>query len=768
MGQLAINARLLESAPLLILADGTTVPMLSVPATDLWVENGEWLKERRKGQEKPPNWPRFRKASLNAKAGRVQIRIAQDILDLELSPEDWSWNDVLQLERDLRSTALELVLERKSAATAKKETERLTGSVEKLRAALTVFAEQCGKIARSPMRELRSNVELVRAHRAKPYPAGLIDLIRRDGASHVRSRVSQESIDCPENRYIAFLQHRCDLVIRLCQTMLEQRQETHRQRLSDLQHQLEAMPETAPTSVQISAEDINHERDMLRRHLNRIASGAFDTKEYAEWLYGKEVKYSRSGLLKWILEDKLRALNVQEGARTRRVSEADRREYCRRRGAMLHQQTHLKIELTGLKSLELDFKAVGRLLGLQSRSWRSFGLQPSSRAPTSVALRMNMPYAKAIAAYREVRSAFRDETTMTALFSASCVREHGLVDLNLLYERWSTVQVVRAILSFDFEPDREEALGLVARALVTRRELRTEDQNIIFTRGALSITVQMEPGIETVNGRGTKYPDLVITLKAKPRTETVVLDVKCHEFAESLPKGAPRRTTLPSSSEEIRKMYFGPDDHGERNYSMGGQNRVFLLHPCRGGVPEPSAFQPWSANSFYGERYAYDWQHDDAGPDHRFGAVFLRPGELDDLRRLLGMLLNMVTLPQLKGEIESEDRSATRCFQCGGNLDWKETSTHTGAPKYECTCGSCGEFYVFTHCALCNRRLVKCDMYWSYHSLVGQIGNVRCPRCGTSLTISERSNSADVGPLNSPWQFSEPSMQLDDDESIPF
>jgi len=684
MGQLAINARALESAPVLMLADGTAIPMLRVPATDLWVEDGEWFKERRKGQEKPPKWPRFRKASLNAKAGRVQIRIAEDILDLELSPADWAWNDVLRLEGDLRATALELVLERKSAATATQETERLTGSLEKLKSALTAFAAQCEKIARSPMRELRSNVVLVRTHRAKPYPAGLIDLIRRPGASHVRSRLSQESIDCPENRYIAFLQHRCNLVLRLCQTILEQRRETHRQQLSDLQQQLEAMPETPPTFVQISVEDINRERDVLQRHLGRIESGAFDGEEYSEWLDGRDyVKYPDL-YLKKVLEAKLQELNGYEGRRSRRVSKSDRDEYSRRREVMLGQQTHLQMELSGLIGLERDFNAVGRRIQLQARSWRSYGVQPSPNAPTSVALRMNMPYAKAIAAYRQVRSAFRDETTMTALFSESCVREHGLVDLNLLYERWCTVQVVCVILSLGFEPDGEEALGLVARALVTRRELRTEDENLIFTRGAVSLSVQMEPGMETVNGRGTKYPDLVIKLNGGAQTETVVLDVKCHEFAESVPEGAPRRTALPSSSDEIRKMYFGPDDGGERNYSMGGQNRVFLLHPCRGGIPEPSPFQPWSAKSFYGERYVYDWQNDDAGPDHRYGAVFMRPGELDDLRRLLGMLLNMATLPQLKGEVEPEYRSATRCFQCGGNLDWKETSTVTACIGDQC------------------------------------------------------------------------------------
>jgi len=49
----------------------------------LWVENGAWLKSVEKTKKSQPKWPRFRKASLNAKAGRVQIRIAQDILDLD-------------------------------------------------------------------------------------------------------------------------------------------------------------------------------------------------------------------------------------------------------------------------------------------------------------------------------------------------------------------------------------------------------------------------------------------------------------------------------------------------------------------------------------------------------------------------------------------------------------------------------------------------------------------------------------------------------------
>jgi hypothetical protein len=770
MGQLAIHAKDLESAPVLMLADGTAIPMLRVPATELWIENGEWPRDRRKGQDGAPKWPRVRKASLNAKAGRVQIRIAQDNLDLELSPADWSWDGVLQLERDLHATALELVLDRKSAASATDVAERLTGSLEKLKAALETLAEQCEKIARSPIRELRSNVVPVRAHRAKPCHAGLIDLVRRPGASHLRSRVTQESIDCPENRYIAFLQHRCELVLRLCQTALEQRRETHQHRLGDLQHQFEAMPETAPVSVNISAEDVTRERIAIQRHLNRIESGAFNQEEYSEWLLEENVKYSERGLLKYILNKQLNALDGLAGMTTRSTTDGERQEYRRGRDAMLSQLSQLRAQVSQLVHLGQEFVTLERRIQAQLLNWKSFGVQPSPSAPTSVALRTNMPYAKALAAYGKVRSAFRDETTMTALFSTSCVLEHGLVDLNLLYERWCTLQVVRVILGLGFEPDREEALGLVARTLVTRRDLRT-DQGPTFIRGAVSLSVQMEPAMKTVDGGGAKYPDLVIRIDGGAQEETVVLDVKCHEFAESRPEVAQCRTTLPSSSKEIRKMYFGPSDGGERNYSMGGQNRVFLLHPCRGGIPEPSSIQPWSAKSFYGERYIYDWQNDDAGPDHRYGAVYLRPGELDDLRRLLGMLLNMATLPQLRGEIKSEYQSATRCFQCGRNLKWKETFTHKGIPKYQCTCGSCGEYYVFTHCWLCKRRLVKCGMYWSYHSLAGQIGNVSCPRCGTSLPKLDRASSEDIEALNwgceegtRSWYFSEPSFQPDEDE----
>jgi hypothetical protein len=266
---------------------------------------------------------------------------------------------------------------------------------------------------------------------------------------------------------------------------------------------------------------------------------------------------------------------------------------------------------------------------------------------------------------------------------------------------------------------------------MTSEERRTSKEKLIFKRGALSVSVQIEPEKQTSNG--PRRPDFFLEISGGAQTETVVFDVKCKQFAESLDEGDRDHNSLSTSSNEIRNMYFGPDKGGKRNYSMGGVNRVFLLHPCCRGIPEPSSYQHWSANSFYGERYAYDWQNDDAGPDHRYGAVYLRPGQVDDLRRLLGMLLNMATLPPLKGEVESDNQRVTHCIQCGGELDWAPLNTQSGAPKYECTCRNCGEFYVFTHCVLCNRRLVKCGMYWSYHSLAGQIGNVRCPRCGTSL-----------------------------------
>jgi PD-(D/E)XK nuclease superfamily len=235
------------------------------------------------------------------------------------------------------------------------------------------------------------------------------------------------------------------------------------------------------------------------------------------------------------------------------------------------------------------------------------------------------------------------------------------VDLNLLYERWCALQLVNAIISLRFEPDGEEALGFVVRVLrMTSEERRTSKEKLIFKRGALSVSVQIEPEKQTSNG--PRRPDFFLEISGGAQTETVVFDVKCKQFAESLDEGDRDHNSLSTSSNEIRNMYFGPDKGGKRNYSMGGANRVFLLHPCCRGIPEPSSYQHWSANSFYGERYAYDWQNDDAGPDHRYGAVYLRPGQVDDLRRLLGMLLNMATLPPLKGEVESDNQRVTHCI----------------------------------------------------------------------------------------------------------
>ena len=165
------------------------------------------------------------------------------------------------------------------------------------------------------------------------------------------------------------------------------------------------------------------------------------------------------------------------------------------------------------------------------------------------------------------------------------------------------------------------------------------------------------------------------------------------------------------------------------DYGEAGKNLVFIMHACRTGIARPTTTQPWAKASSYGGDAVFYWEVD-AGegirkPEHKHGAVMVRPYDSTHLKRLVLML------------IQFELEVAAVCASCGSggeDIQIQPETTAGGNTKYLCTCKKCRFLSVKTLCATCGEDILKNQASWSYHDLHPvNPWNIKCWSCGTLL-----------------------------------
>ncbi len=164
-----------------------------------------------------------------------------------------------------------------------------------------------------------------------------------------------------------------------------------------------------------------------------------------------------------------------------------------------------------------------------------------------------------------------------------------------------------------------------------------------------------------------------------------------------------------------------------KGYGQRG-DRVFILQPQAHAVSEPTSPLIWGRHCDYGQ---------DSPANHRRGTIHLAAGAQDggtqhNLRRLIAMELQAVfPNPSSEGTTWT---SKSFCIRCGtqhtpGDIEHK--ATRRGKSYWELRCNDCRMLTVRTHCYDCGESLFKNGTDLSYHrTLADQITNVVCPKCG--------------------------------------
>lgn len=347
----------------------------------------------------------------------------------------------------------------------------------------------------------------------------------------------------------------------------------------------------------------------------------------------------------------------------------------------------------------------------------NMGVKPLSTFPNSMTFVQNPDYQAIHTGYKKLRE-FTNLTDEDLLLSLEKIEDIGLINMPLLYERWCLLQIIKVLVqNYGYVPTEDWK-----RKLLRIVETGKHNQSIGFLNNNLKrrIRIWYEPTLK--NGRTPDFVLDVVFLKKNDSKDTKRLVMDAKFYSDDLLR------RIGGISKTITELYHTKD------YSEGGKNSVFMLHPAKNAIPEVISPQTWGANSFLGELKMFNW--DDSLRSeyfHKYGAVcanpVLRLRYLDEIQRLLGMFLQYGIENNAVNYDGDDVESINFCISCGSG-DLKQHHTTTGNSKsrwYECNV--CQHFTTYNHCK-CGTRLIKNGEYWSYHSLMPMEPlNIKCPKC---------------------------------------
>ncbi|BDQ66517.1 nuclease domain-containing protein [Shewanella xiamenensis] len=345
------------------------------------------------------------------------------------------------------------------------------------------------------------------------------------------------------------------------------------------------------------------------------------------------------------------------------------------------------------------------------------GVKHSPTFPNSMTFVQNPDYQAMHSGYKKIRE-LTNLADEDLLLSLEKVEEIGLVNMPLLYERWCLLQIIKVLVqTYHYQPDDEWKRKLLHIVLSRKHSTPLNFNNEPLKR---KVYLRYEPLLD--NGR---TPDFVMDVDFETKDgitkhKRLVIDAKFY-------------------SDEIIKMHGGISGivhnlYQNKDYSEGGANSVFILHPAKGAIDKIVSPQEWGQVSYLGELSMFDWDKMPRHLYHKYGAVcanpVLRLRYLDEIQRMLGMFLQYgIEDNTLLGQPDDVE-SINFCISCGSHELTKKDTTTSNSRSAWYECDTCKHFTVYNHCHSCNTRLIKNGDYWSYHSQMAMEPlNIKCPSC---------------------------------------
>lgn len=275
------------------------------------------------------------------------------------------------------------------------------------------------------------------------------------------------------------------------------------------------------------------------------------------------------------------------------------------------------------EKVEPKFRIINKII----KQFKSLNIKPTSDFPNSMTFVRNPHYQGLHNSYKVLRNItnLNDEEL---LISLEQIDDIGLVNMPLLYERWTLIQIILVLKeTFRFLPQDDWKHQLIGAVKTNQTDIKINLSNELAKR---HITLWYEKTLAN-----NRRPDFILDLtwfteddseNKNHRLKRFVLDAKFYD-----------KSTFDRAGGMMAKVNELCID---KNYSENSENPVFLIHPCNNLIEDQVTSQSWGKYSFLGELNFTDEQ---GFHSHNKGAIFLNPINRtlysDELQRLLGLFI---------------------------------------------------------------------------------------------------------------------------------
>jgi len=380
--------------------------------------------------------------------------------------------------------------------------------------------------------------------------------------------------------------------------------------------------------------------------------------------------------------------------------------------------------------------------------------------------------------YRNLYSIYKEITTRRGgindniIYQMEQIEKIGVIKINEIYEYWCLISIIKVLVAkLKFSIKDNNWIHKLIDIILSKGK----NQHVFFKfeheyEEYMPIRINLHYQKEL---KSKKRPDFILQLKGEKKNDAkyLVMDAK---FRGNI------------SNEQIEKDIENLFE--TKNYSIGGQYPVFILHTSKTAMYDNSkkliSFSPLS----WGRFCSYGGEKDF---NHIKGHILLIPlsPSLENLQRLIGCFLQQNSYLRSDEEflidrfiennsrwlLDLDDARSNRSFQkmnsylkrllpnynflqhdlmkiaeesqiiehrniicisCGShNIRKKLKFTKAGREKYILTCNDCGLRSINTSCYKCSRKkLYKNGLWWTYHITTAlQVSNIVCPSCGAYL-----------------------------------
>ncbi len=369
--------------------------------------------------------------------------------------------------------------------------------------------------------------------------------------------------------------------------------------------------------------------------------------------------------------------------------------------------------------------------------FKTNNVKKQANSPNSMVFIQNPLYAGCKKFFKQIMDVNGlDQSLFDAMLE---IDEIGLVNISNLYEKWcliKTIQILKNIYGFVLQEDWQSKLI---------QSVQNEQYNISLMMKCENNSQSIEITYEKILSSG-KRPDIVIDLIYNIYSFSYDLNSKTH--TTNVIKTVTKRLVLDAKFQNLNQkshdnlidQLYNPTVENDQNkpsylrnkdYSEGGNNQVFIIHPKPRIIDSPTSPLKWGRFCDYGQSNK---------ARHSYGGIFLSPSlnhpqSIDNLQRLIGMFLQQNSQ---KYYVEGQILHNMSCISCGNsddnrlNLSYSQTQGKNDIWTLECH--KCSQLTIQSVCYNCKNTIFKNGLKWAYHrTRAEQVSNVVCPNCESFL-----------------------------------